>query len=74
MMPFKKFFAILSKELNIPIVPFVLDGAYDVYPPSAKHPKAGTVKVKFLEKVYPENMSYDEITEKIYKKIHEEVK
>ena len=63
---FKKFFAILSKELNIPIVPFVLDGAYEAYPPSSKYPKGGDVKVKFLEKIYPADMSYEEITEKVY--------
>ncbi|WP_300392879.1 AMP-binding protein [Fusobacterium sp.] len=73
MMKFKKFFAILSKELNVPVVPFVIDGAYEAYPPNKKYPKAGTVKVKFLEKVYPENMDYDEIVEKVYKKIYDEV-
>lgn len=74
MAKFKKFFAILSKELNIPIVPFVLDGAYDVYPPSSKYPKSGKVRVKFLEKVYPENMSYEEITDKVYNIIENELK
>lgn len=73
MMNFKKFFAILSKELNVPVVPFVLDGAYDIYPPDAKHPKSGTVRVKFLEKIYPKDMSYEEITEKVYKTIKNEI-
>lgn len=71
---FKKFFAILSKELNIPIVPFVLDGAYEAYPPSSKYPKGGDVKVKFLEKIYPADMSYEEITEKVYNTIKKELK
>lgn len=71
---FKKFFAILSKELNIPIVPFVLDGAYEAYPPSSKYPKGGDVKVKFLEKIYPSDMSYEEITEKVYNTIKKELK
>ncbi len=71
---FKKFFAILSKELNIPIVPFVIDGAYEAYPPSSKYPKAGEVKIKFLEKIYPENMEYEELTEKVYKRISDELK
>lgn len=63
---FKKFFAILSKELNVPVVPFVIDGAYDLYPPSAKYPHSGKLSVKFLEKVYPdENLSYEEFAEKI---------
>lgn len=71
---FKKFFAILSKELNIPIVPFVLDGAYEAYPPSSKYPKGRDVKVKFLEKIYPADMSYEEITEKVYNTIKKELK
>ena len=71
---FKKYFAILSKELNIPIVPFVLDGAYEAYPPSSKYPKGGDVKVKFLEKIYPADMSYEEITEKVYNTIKKELK
>ena len=71
---FKKFFAILSKELNIPIIPFVIDGAYEAYPPSSKYPKGGDVKVKFLEKIYPSDMSYEEITEKVYNTIKKELK
>ena len=71
---FKKFFAILSKELNIPIVPFVIDGAYEAYPPSSKYPKGGDVKVKFLEKIYPSDMSYEEITERVYNTIKKELK
>ena len=71
---FKKFFAILSKELNIPVVPFVIKGAYDLYPPSAKHPHSGKVDVKFLEKVYPvEKLTYEEYSEKIKEIIVEEL-
>lgn len=70
---FKKFFAILSKELNVPVVPFVIDGAYEAYPPSSKYPKSGKVNIKFLEKIYPENMSYEELTEKVQKVITEEL-
>ena len=71
---FKKFFAILSKELNISIIPFVIDGAYEAYPPSSKYPKGGDVKVKFLEKIYPSDMSYEEITERVYNTIKKELK
>ncbi len=63
---FKKFFAILSQELNIPVVPFVIKGAYNLYPPSAKYPHSGKVEVKFLEKVYPdEKLTYEEYSKKI---------
>ena len=40
---FKKTFAILAKELNIPIYPFVLKGAYEAFPYNKKFPKRNNV-------------------------------
>ncbi|MCI6151795.1 MAG: AMP-binding protein [Fusobacterium perfoetens] len=72
---FKKFFAILAQELNIPIVPFVIKGAYDLYPPSAKYPRSGKVSIEFLDKVYPDkNLSHEEFAEKIKEIIAKELK
>ncbi len=63
---FKKFFAILSKELDVPVVPFIIQGAYDLYPPDAKFAKPGKVTIKFLDRVYPDkDMSHEEFAEKI---------
>ncbi|MGO2117785.1 MAG: AMP-binding protein [Fusobacterium sp.] len=71
---FKKFFAILSIELNIPIQPFVIGGAYELYPRNVKYPKSGEVKIKFLEKVYPQKKStYEEFSDKIQKIIQNEL-
>ena len=52
----------------------IQNGAYEAYPPSSKYPKGGDVKVKFLEKIYPADMSYEEITEKVYNTIKKELK
>ncbi|MFK4785963.1 AMP-binding protein [Fusobacterium sp. MFO224] len=71
---FKKFFAILSKELNIPIQPFVIDGAYKLYPRNSKFPRSGEVRIKFLDKVYPEEgISYEKFSEKLEKIIQKEL-
>ena len=71
LLPFKKGFAILSKELNIPVIPTVITGAFESYPINAKIPKPYPIKVKFLEAVYPDNLSYEEITEIVREKINQ---
>lgn len=50
---FKKTFAILSRELGVPVVPFGIDGAYDSMPFEATSslPKPGDVNVKFFEAI-----------------------
>jgi len=69
---FKKTFAILSKELKIPVVPVSIKGAFEALPKGAKFPKPfKKIKVKFLPPVKPEKDSYDKITEKVYKEIEE---
>ena len=69
---FKKTFAILSKELKIPIVPVSIKGAYEALPKGAKFPRPfKKIKVKFLPPIRPETDSYDKLTEKVYKEIEE---
>jgi long-chain acyl-CoA synthetase len=69
---FKKTFAILSKELKIPIVPVSIKGAYEALPKGAKFPRPfKKIKVKFLPPIRPEADSYDKLTEKVYKEIEE---
>lgn len=68
---FKKTFAILSKELDIPVVPFVIKGAYELMPYGTKFPKGGEVSIEFLDEILPENRSVEEIVEISYKKIEE---
>lgn len=61
---FKKTFAILSKELNVPVVPFGIKGAYKAMPYGSKFPSMYPIKIKFFDKVYPENLTVEEIVEK----------
>lgn len=67
---FKKSFAILSKELNVPIVPVTISGAYEALSIGSKLPKPKKIKLHFLEPVYPENKTYDQITDEVKSKIY----
>nr|WP_319400124.1 AMP-binding protein [uncultured Carboxylicivirga sp.] len=67
---FKKTFAILSKELNVPIVPVSIKGANRALPRGSKFPKPWRkVSVEFLKPVYPEQSSYEKLTNMVYQKI-----
>jgi long-chain acyl-CoA synthetase len=69
LLPFKKGFAILSKELNIPVVPVVIKGAFESLPINKSLPRPSKISVEFLNLVYPENKSYDEIVKIVYDEI-----
>lgn len=72
---FKKTFAILSRELNIPIVPVAIEGAYDALPRGTHFPKPfKKINVKFLKPVSPEHQSYDSLRDKIYQEISAHLK
>jgi len=71
---FKKTFAILSKELNVPVVPVAISGAYDALPSGSRFPRPFTkIRVNFLEPVYPEGLTFEKITEKVKNLISEKV-
>ncbi len=59
-------FAILSKELNVPIVPVAINGAYAVMPKGSKMPKRGKVTVEFLKPIQPQTTdTYDSLADKV---------
>ncbi|MCY7007983.1 AMP-binding protein [Fusobacterium simiae] len=60
---FKKTFAILAKDLNVPIYPFVLKGAYEAFPYDKKFPKRNNISVQFLEKIMPNDKTVEELVE-----------
>ncbi|MCO5265458.1 MAG: AMP-binding protein [Lentimicrobium sp.] len=69
---FKKTFAILSRELNVPIVPVVIDGAHKALPRGSRIPRfKSKIRVDFLKPIYPEQLDYNEITHKVKESIHE---
>ncbi|MGQ1947168.1 AMP-binding protein [Geofilum sp. OHC36d9] len=67
---FKKTFAILSRELNIPIVPVSIKGAIDALPKGSIFPRPWKkIHVEFLQPVYPANKSYDHISDLVRDRI-----
>ncbi|MGL5376759.1 MAG: AMP-binding protein [Cetobacterium sp.] len=58
---FKKTFAILSKELGVPVVPFAIKGAYELMPYGQSKPSSGKMSINILEKVSPADKSVEEI-------------
>lgn len=73
---FKKTFAILSKELGIPVVPVVIAGADSALSGGSFIPKPfKKVKVEYLEPVYPgEECTPETITERVRQAIRSRLK
>lgn len=51
--PFRRTFAILARELGLPIVPVAIDGAFRTFPASQRLPRPGTIRLAFLEPIPP---------------------
>ena len=52
----------LSKEYNAPIVPVVIDGSFEALPAGKIFPRPKKITIKFLKPIYPDGLSYKEIT------------
>ncbi len=67
---FKKTFAILSRELDVPIVPVSIKGAVNALPRGSKFPRPfKKVSVEFLQPVYPSGETYETLSEIVYNSI-----
>lgn len=68
---FRKTFAILAKELNVPIVPVCIKGAYEAMPRGRVLPTPHHITVEYLPQVNVaadaelKDKSYDEIAQKV---------
>ena len=71
---FKKSFAILSRELNVPVVPVTIDGAYDSMPRGKIFPRRVTIRIRFHSPVTPVDNDYEEIRNKVYTIIKDNLK
>ncbi|BDU49858.1 long-chain-fatty-acid--CoA ligase [Haliovirga abyssi] len=58
---YKKSFAILSKELDIPVVITKIDGAYKAYPRGIIIPRPGNISFNYVDTVYPKDLTIEEI-------------
>ncbi len=72
---FKKLFAILSKELNVPVLPVCIEGAYKVLPSGSLFPKLfKKVQVSYLPPIFPEGREVEDITKQCFHDISAELK
>ena len=65
LMEFKKGAAILATELNVPIVPVAIDGAYRIWPRKSWRFRLAKVKVSFGEPIDVRTVARDESQEEI---------
>ena len=63
---FKLSFAILSKELNIPIIPVCIRGAYDALPRHRKYLYPRHIEVHYLPPIIPtSDITYQQLADKV---------
>ena len=75
MVPFKKTFAILSKELNVPVVPVCIRGAYGVLPRGSRWIKSKKIEVEYLPPVMPKDGdTYESVSDKVRDSIQKVLK
>ena len=74
LLEFRPFFAMLSKVYNVPVVPVVIDGSYEALRSGTSFPKPCKIKLKYLEPIYPDNLSVEEIVKKTKDEIEQEMK
>lgn len=71
---FRKTFAILSKELDVPVVPVAIDGAFKALPRGHHMPNIGQkIDVHFLEPVYPADGDYDTLNNQVRSRIEQQL-
>ena len=72
---FKKTFAILARELQVPVVPVCIRGAFEALPRSKRFIAPHQIEVEFLKPVKAEStQSYDDIALKVKNAINEKLK
>ena len=62
---FKKLFAILSRELDVPVVPLAIRGSYEAMPSGAVLPRPGSIDIIVCDPVYPQGKDYDQICSEV---------
>ena len=70
MAPFRKTYAILSRELGVPVVPVAINGAWQALPSGAWLPKAfAPIEVSFLPAVEPGELSYEALNRAVMDRV-----
>ena len=71
---FKKTYALISSELNIPILPIAISGAYYGDPTDRFRIKRTKIIVEFLPAIDPVGLTPDELNELVRQRIEEKIK
>lgn len=67
---FKKTFAILSRELNVPVVPVAIEGANKALPRGKIIPRPfKKVRVKFFKPIIPSAHTYESLRDAVFEKV-----
>jgi long-chain acyl-CoA synthetase len=67
---FKKTYTILSTELNIPILPVAISGAFEAMSSGARKIKPGEkITIEFLPVIFPGEMNPDELNNLVKQRI-----
>jgi len=70
---FKKGAFYMAKDAQVPIMPYVLAGPYDLWPPGSLFPSPGTVKLTVLPAVETDNRDINEIALETRRKIAQKI-
>jgi len=71
---FKKAFAILSSELNVPVVPVSIKGAFEALPRGSVIPRPfKKICVKFHPPIYPAGLDYDTLLSLVFNQLAAEI-
>lgn len=69
---FKKTFAILSRELQVPIVPVCITGAFEALPRHKAIPSAHQIAITYLPPIQPDkDLTYEELAGQVKQVIHQ---
>ena len=72
---FKQTFSLLACEINVPIVPVAIDGAFEAFPRNRKFPHPfKKITVTYLPPISPEGKTREELAEAVKKAIEEKIK
>lgn len=74
LLEFRPFFAILSKTFNLPVIPVVIDGSFEALESGKLFPKPKKIKVTYLQAIYPENLSLEDIRDATKEAIAKEMR
>ncbi|MEJ2544565.1 MAG: AMP-binding protein [Calditrichaceae bacterium] len=71
---FKKAFAILSHEMNVPIIPVSIKGAFEALPKGRLIPKPfKKINIKFHKPVFPTGHDYDTLLNAVFQQLNMEM-